>query len=384
MPNNFYRFTLKSEEPRIIQGDIFKNLPLYTSNFLINPAEMNPSTSKIIKNIIREKKPKLVESFLIPSWGILASQDCDILPNFDLIFYPMIKTKKAEEWDNIADFIKNSINNTTRSCYLPKIETDDGNYQLGPFQVLFQKPFIIPYNILIREDILSKCWVARIIEPANRVFIGKLTNFFSRTPIDEVIFLENNEISKLINHFWKNEIWKETKMRINERLFNKAFEKVNEIINLLIMVNRKDDINEICFFNKELVNFIYDKLDLLLLENHDDRIIDILQACRDIIDDNMEGICEKMKNVLNGVYIGENSICIQYNSPDYQKRFKENIKILKKGDKIPSVSEYPFKNDNEIKGLGYKIEKALKDLLLYKKIAPKYLELTLFLEKYYS
>ena len=56
---------------------------------------------------------------------------------------------------------------------------------------------------------------------------------------------------------------------------------------------------------------------------------------------------------------------------------------------IPTLEEFSKEIIIELKNLGhedvlFRIENALKDLQLYEKIAPKYLELTIFLERYYN
>ncbi len=90
-------------------------------------------------------------------WGILASQDCDIRANYDLIFYPLKVTKKFSEWNqNINYFIEKAIKEPTRKFYLPQLRLPKKGRVLGPFQVIFQKPFIVPFNVINQIEVKSK------------------------------------------------------------------------------------------------------------------------------------------------------------------------------------------------------------------------------------
>jgi len=242
-----YSYKYENEDsPPIMQGDIFYNLPIRSLDLIIKSISDEKDILENQKNVILEEivlngRYTLTESFMYPSWGILASQDCDIRSDYDLIFYPIIETKGPEDVDNsINNFLKQNIRETTRKYYLPKLKPPHLP-EFGPSYVLLQSPFIVPYNLLIDEKIYKKSWCARINEPARRIFLGKLTNFYCRTPMDEYIFLTNSEITMLIEEYWKNLTLKD------------SIKKLFEIRNALLYNKRKNDIQNILFINRENV-----------------------------------------------------------------------------------------------------------------------------------
>lgn len=381
MPYKFYTYKLKSKDRRIRQGDIFKNLPQQSVDFLIQSKpkikrNLNNESPTILNKVIQEKKPIIAESIIIPSWGILASQDCDIRPNFDLLFYPMINTKTSHDWDTIDEFIKKAITDTTRKYYLPKFKPPN-EPEYGPYQVIFQNPFIIPYNIINQN--YSKCWVARIIEPAHRVFIGKLTHFYSRTPIDEFIFLENKEITRYITNYWKKEVWKN---KFKTEILQKAINKITEIKNVLIFLGRKCDLSKIYFFNNKLIEIIQDLLiDLYFGNRQHPEIIEILGLCEDLLTINLKNASKKFQTILETAFLNEDSILNKCELHERKEEFNEIIKKLKSGEVIPDIPEnFPIDDKNKIMGLGFKAEKALQNLKQYRNLIPKYIELCTILD----
>lgn len=380
MPFKFYTYKLKSKHRKTRQGDIFKNLPQQSVDFLIQSKpeikrKLDNESPIILKKVIRERNPILAESIIIPSWGILASQDCDIRPNFDLLFYPMIKTKTSRDWNTIDEFIKKAITDTTRKYYLPKLKPPN-EPEYGPFQVIFQNPFIIPYNIINQN--YSKCWIARIIEPARSVFIGKLTHFYSRTPIDEFIFLENVEITKYITYYWKNKVWKN---RFKLEILQKAINKIIEIKNILIFLGRKCDLSKIYFLNNKLIKNIQDLLIDLYFGNRHPEIIEILGLCEDLLTENPKNACKKFQTILETTFLNEDSMLNKCELHERKEEFNEKIKKLKSGEVIPDIPEnFPIDDKNKIIGLGFKAEKALQSLKQYRNLIPKYIELCTILD----
>ncbi len=194
-----YQYIFNKDEP-IKQGDIFRNLPnisldlLFKSSFEEDKPTRNQS-NEILTDILQNGNITQIETILSSTCGILASQDCEIRKDHDLIFIPLEKidpfTPKTIDGD-----IKTKIVDTVRKFYLPELNSP--RFQsLGPFHAIFERSFRISYNILIKN--IESCWVARIKEPSRKYFIGKLTHFFSRPPIDEFLFIEDQQILDLIN-----------------------------------------------------------------------------------------------------------------------------------------------------------------------------------------
>jgi len=202
---------------------------------------------KIFNNIIQNGSVIRIEGNYKPVWGILATQDCDIALKEELTFFLLNKIKKIDE--NISSQIRGKIINSTRKLYLPKLDLNKSK-QYGPFEIDFKTPFNITYDIILKN--LQNCWKARIIESARKVFLGKLSNYFLRPPVDEIIFLENYQIINYISTIWKD-FW-DKKSRKNEILFKYCLNKVINIINTLIYVKRANDISKIFYFDLELIS----------------------------------------------------------------------------------------------------------------------------------
>ncbi|KKM94400.1 hypothetical protein LCGC14_1198750 [marine sediment metagenome] len=176
----------------IQQGDIFRNIPYYSPDFLLK-SSLNEDNTKIknevesiFEDIIRKSNVINTKSIIFPTWAILGSQECDIRSGFDLIFFPLVKYKEINKQDVLITFIEKEIQEWTRYMYIPKSDLEDNKF--GPFRVLLQNPFYISYEIV--EKHLKYCWVTHIVEKARRVFVGKITNLFTRTPVDELVFIE--------------------------------------------------------------------------------------------------------------------------------------------------------------------------------------------------
>lgn len=380
MPLNFYDFSPSDRKLR--QGDIFKNLPYHPKTFLLESTlsvkkGFTNNSEEILKKVITSGSLVLTESLIVPLWGILASQDCDIRPNYDLIFYPLKKTKKSHEYENegqdIKYFIDKAIKEPTRKCYLPRLKFPESGESFGPFQVVFQKPFIVPYNSIFQEEIKSKCWIVRLNDQAKKVFIGKLNNFFSRTPIEELLFLENNEISKLICYYWREDIWKKKQLRYKTEALDLFIKKIKDLRQILILFDRREDLSKIYYLNNDLLENI--KLILLKLsfKNPDSSIHNILNKCNDLIKLNLENWKENYIYILDTVFLSDDSILKSFEDPKRKEDFEKKVEELKNGNIISELKEFlETKKENEIRGFGIEAEKALISLRECSVIASKY------------
>ena len=256
-----YRITIYEKSDSIDinevkQGDIFKNIPYYCPDFL-KRSQFNQDLGKlkdesidIFSNVMKTGGVELVESIIFPTWAILASQDCDIREGYDLIFYPIVKYKEPLEHDDFKKFVEKDIRDWNRYMFLPK------NYiekpEIGPFRILFQSPFYISYEII--EKNLRYSWVSHINKSAIKVFQGKITHFFTRTPIDELIFLDRNEIEEYFKQKWQK-CWKD----INDKPYEKsASSVVQKVIELYFSL--KSEKNETIYENLKII-------DITLIEN---------------------------------------------------------------------------------------------------------------------
>ncbi|MHA2010125.1 MAG: hypothetical protein ACXACO_10955 [Promethearchaeota archaeon] len=364
--DTIYTYKTETEDsPPIVQGDIFYNLPirsfdLITKSISIEKKPLENQTNLILEEIALSGKYILTESFIYPSWGILASQDCDIRPDFDLIFYPLIETKGPEDVDNTLDnFLKQNIRETTRKYYLPKLKPPHLP-EFGPSYVLLQSPFVVPYNLLIKENIYKKSWCARINDPARRVFLGKLTNFYCRTPMDEYIFLTNSEITKLIEEYWK-------KLSLKD-----SIKKLFEIKDALLFNKRKSDIQNILFINQEFVRELRNYIKHLFFGKEDNEFIQI--------SDEIQGSEPKIANskfidLIQKVYFNENCLLNQMDSPIFNEKLGI-IQELKEGKYIIDIVPEELKdNKEEITRIGYRAEKSVKMLKRQREVMDEYIKL---------
>ena len=210
MTKTAYRYKSQlNNEPIISQGDIFCNLPQLCYDFISESSSVQSNikvnrANEIIEEIIKTGTPKLIEMFYNPTWAILASQDCDIREGKDLIFYPLVHDSSFE-LNKIIKQIEERIKNSTRALYLPQILSSDNAFE-GPFRIIYHNPFNVPFDIIMRNN--NNCWRARLIEPIRKMFIGKVSHFYSRTPMEEVLFLKIEEINSFIKENWDRYYWK--------------------------------------------------------------------------------------------------------------------------------------------------------------------------------
>ena len=355
----------KEDSPPIMQGDIFCNLPIRSLDLLIKSItdeknKLENQTNAILKEIVLESVYTLTESFIYPSWGILASQDCDILPDFDLIFYPIIETKAPKDTNSSVDnFLKQFVRKPTRKYYLPKLKPLNMP-EFGPSYVLLQSPFIVPYNLLIEQEIYEKSWCARINEPARKFFLGKLTNFYCRTPMDEYIFLTNSEISILIGEYWKD-------LGLNDTI-----KKLSGISDALIFNKRKSDIQDILFINKLLVKELKGYLVDLHFGKEENELIVI---CNEIQTGEPKISNLKFIDLIQKIYFNEDCLLNQINGPKFNQN-RAIIQELKEGKYIKELVPKELKNnEQEIKYIGYRAETSIKKLKRKKEEMVEYIKL---------
>lgn len=223
----------------IQQGDIFRNIPYYSPDFLLKFSlnEINEDITNevglIFEDIIQNGNVINTKSIIFPTWAILGSQKCDIRKGYDLIFFPLVKYKEIDEQDELVNFIEKDILEWTRAMYIPKNDLEDNRF--GPFRVLLQNPFYISYEII--EKNLEHCWATHIVEKARRVFVGKITNLFTRTPVDELVFIEFNQIE---NYFQKK--WQKAWNKQETNPYDKStYEIIDKIIEFYFLLKHENE-----------------------------------------------------------------------------------------------------------------------------------------------
>jgi len=220
------------------QGDILKNIPYLKLNFLVKSTyefdkpRLN-QCDKIISEIIENGEPIQIETFLNSTFVILATQDCDIRPEYNLTFFPLkiINPSKKKE---TRSYFKDRVRETTRFFYLPKLKKLNFPV-IGPFYAILQLPFTIPYDLI--EKNLEKCWFARINEYATKVYVAKISHYYTRLPFEELIFAENEEICNYLEEY--RDKFKRNRSRVEDR--------IEEIKIALKTCDREEDINKIPF-----------------------------------------------------------------------------------------------------------------------------------------
>ena len=335
MEKTIYKYRDMSENELLIsQGDIFCNLPYLTYDLLIRSGpgildKFQNERDEILTTILKNGGQVQVEVFIDAHWGILASQDCDIRPNKDLIFFPLEPTKALYESQNIITAIDDNIKNTTRKLYLPRISPRDGSKTYGPFEIIFHNPFNVPYNLI--NDNLEHCWKARIIESARKIFIGKLSHFYSRIPIEEIIFLENREITKYFTRVWKD-FWGAKKDP--EEKFQERITRIKEVRDVLKLVKREQDLHNIFYFDLDLITNIKRFLEYIpWYENAEE----LIKKCKKVelnVREKPDVANSMFKDIINEFIIQDDSFLVKWkeffrtNEPNIKKIRKDKERIL--------------------------------------------------------
>ncbi len=266
-----YKYNKAINIKEIQQGDIFRNIPYYSPDFLLKSslneinAEITNEVEPIFEGIIKNGNVINKKSIIFPTWAILGSQECDIRKGYDLIFFPLVKYKEIDEQDALVNFIENYIQEWTRYMYIPKSDLADNRF--GPFRVLLQNPFYISYEII--EKNLEHCWATHIVEKARRVFVGKITNLFTRTPVDELVFIEFNQIENYFQKKWQK-AWDKKQDKPYDKSTNEIIDKIIEFYFLLKHENEQVKFQEFKLlplnFLEEIIN-LTDKSWIFIEEN---------------------------------------------------------------------------------------------------------------------
>ncbi|MFW9972114.1 MAG: hypothetical protein ACFFDF_18130 [Candidatus Odinarchaeota archaeon] len=349
MEKTIYRYRDRIENDLLIsQGDIFCNLPYLTYDHLIRSSpdildKFQNEKDEIFASILKNGGQIQVEGFIDAHWGILASQDCDIRPNKDLIFFPLELTKPLIESHDILNAIDINIKNTTRRLYLPKITPPNGKRTYGPFEIIFHNPFNVPYNLIV--DNIEYCWRARIIEQARKIFIGKLSHFYSRIPIEEIIFLENREITKYFTKNWKD-FWG-YKKDLAEK-FQEKINRVSQVRDVLKLVGRQQDMQNIFYYDLELLTNLKRFLEYIGWFENADELINKCKETELNVKERPDVSNSIFKYIINEFIIQENSFLDKWkeffrtNESNIKKIRIENKKILGifPDDKLETDQDY--------------------------------------------
>ncbi len=309
------------EDHRIRQGDIFKNIPYLSFDLLVKASHkkkewLNDETENLFEEVMENGKNILVETYLQSTLSILASQDCDIENDEDLIFFIL------EEYEN-ADFtnyknVKQELTTPTRSFYLPFLIID--GKKIGPLKVNFTEPIKIP-NKLIRHK-LKSLRVVKLIDSVKKTFTAKLSNFFNRIAVTELIFYENELIQEYIYEIWMNpEITDEEKL-----------EKVREITVILKENEREPDLSFIYLERPVDTNFV-NNIKKKYIELHfgqEDQ--DINDLCDSIINienvkyDTLVNQQSEFNELIDLLFLNENSLLKKINTPEWKENFHSNLR----------------------------------------------------------
>ncbi len=295
-----YKYKLKRNESSLKQGDIFRNLPIITNDILVESKigrdSLENEAELLQSRVIGEGEAIFIETFLKPTYGILASQDCEIRPKYNLVFYPLYHTKPIKSRNtSYVEFSKKNIRDTTRICYLPEIKISE-NKTAGPFYIDFQNPFSIPYKIV--KNNFNNCWMARVIEPARQVIIGKLAHFYTRTPIDEIIFLNNEEITKLVQEKWKkNNFINKYKSKSNFSVdFENFISEISDIKKILNLIGRKSDYSDIKLIDLHLISKLHRKF---IDFNFGNESHNLIKLCKKLVEEKSDEPLLEFKIILD-------------------------------------------------------------------------------------
>lgn len=252
-----------NSESRISQGDIFKNIPFMSFNILMEETNehdfFHNDTTKIIDNILTTGNDSIIKTVVDSTLCILSSQDCDVINQDILIFHPLEKIEPdVNELINIGP--SHPIRIKTRTFYLPKL--DINGFIGGPYRVNFENPISIPKNIIVNRLLDNR--IASLTIEAKRIFVNKITQFFNRLPLDEIMFLNQEEIDRyLLKCLKDSKNQAEFKLKIAEvESVMKKYSRLQEFENLVLIgdVSKKFR-SEIELFQKniEFLSFFISK-----------------------------------------------------------------------------------------------------------------------------
>ena len=339
MEKTIYKYRDMIENELLIsQGDIFCNLPYLTYDHLIRSGpdildKFQNEKDEILTSILKNGGQVQVEGFIDAHWGILASQDCDIRSNKDLIFFPLEPTKTLYKSQNIIKAIDENIKDPTRKLYLPRISPPNGGRTYGPFEIIFHNPFNVPYNLI--NDNLEHCWKARIIEQARKIFIGKLFHFHPRIPIEEIIFLENKEITKYFTKDWEV-FWKDKKDP--EEKFQERINRVSQVRDVLKFVRREQDLQNIFYYDLELLTNIKSFLEYIPWFEDAEELIKKCKKVESKVRERPDVANSMFKDIISVFIIQEDSFLDKWK--EFFKTNEFNIKEIRK-EKVEILGIFP-------------------------------------------
>lgn len=310
-----------TEDAPIRQGDIFEKIPFLSFNLIVRRNNIIDNTEKILDEIIETGQPTLIETYIDSTVCILASQDCDIENNFDLIFLSLEEYEKHEV-ENYKQ-VDEIITQTTREFYLPPIKLEDDKF-LGPVKINFFEPIKLPSKLI--KNRLKDLRIASLKKPILDIFIDKLKFFFSRIAMDSIMFYDNSQLQQKILADWKNsEIPPEIKL-----------EKMKEIAYTLKKISRENDCSEI-YFEEPVDTQKVERIKVKILDlNLGDKVKNLIQLCDKILllnhnsRDNLYIQKEDYNKLIRSIFEEEDSIqdfCLSMNIEDL---YKKQLKMLEK------------------------------------------------------
>ena len=193
------------------QGDIFKNLPIF-SKFTDDDEKIyawNASISRINKNIL-PPEPLTFEIYPKPTMGILLNQDCDIERTHNLVFAE-VKKRNDKFSPNPSKSYNTKlkiIRDETRFHYLPPWDLKEN--ETMPWIVDFLTIFLVPIKLI--KNNINQYFVTRLNPDVKLIFKDKISRFFTRLPYEDLIFLnpkerlEYKKDKKLSNEEYKTRI----------------------------------------------------------------------------------------------------------------------------------------------------------------------------------
>jgi len=308
------------EDHPIRQGDIFKNIPYLSFDLLIKASHkkkeiLDDETEILFEKVMENGKNILVETYLQSSFSILASQDCDIENNIDLIFFIL------EEYEN-KDFtrykiVNQELNRPTRSFYLPFLIYE--GKQIGPLKINFTEPVKIPSKLIKRK--LKSLRVAKLIDSVKKTFALKLSNFFNRIGVNELIFYENELIQEYIYEIWTN-----SEMTRDEKL-----EKIREIIVILKENERESDLRSIYLERPVDINFVnnikkrYEELHFGQGDKEISKLCDSIINIINISYDKLVNQQSEFDELIKLLFLNENSLIKKITTGEWEETFNKNI-----------------------------------------------------------
>lgn len=308
------------EDYRIQQGDIFRNIPYLSFDLLVKASHkkkewLDDETENIFEEVMENGKNILVETYLQSTFSILASQDCDIENNEDLIFLIL------EEYENV-DFtnyknVKQELTTPTRSFYLPFLIF--AGKKIGPLKVNFTEPIKIP-NKLIKHK-LKSLRVAKLIDSVKKTFAVKLSNFFNRVAVTELIFYENELIQEYIYEIWMN-------LEITDK---EKQEKIREITVILKENEREPDLSFIYLEKPVDINYVinikkrYKELHFGQEDQEINELCDSIINIDNIKHDILVNQQREFNELINLLFLNDNSLIKKINTPEWKEKFHKSI-----------------------------------------------------------